>query len=278
MKKAVLAKRGGKKNQLFFEDLFTDDEDYGGSSLGSTLQSHTPVRMSACGGGDGGESRGSGGEPRITPPRTDAQRAYHAVLEGSSPVVVCCGPAGSGKTLSACEYAVKFLENGRFRKVVLVRPAVMTESLGHLPGGINEKLDPLLRPMYDVFESYYDKKQFARMIERGVVEPCALAYCRGRTFKHSLVIADEMQNATPEQLKMLLTRLGTGSKIVITGDLRQHDQAFGRVNGLQDFIARWEGYVASCQDAFPIDIIRFGRSDIQRHPVLEHVIRAYEEH
>ena len=274
MKRANLGKRGGKKNQLFFEDLFTDDEDCTGSSYGSTLRSASCAAVAVVG---GDRHSAADREPRISPPRTEAQRAYHVALQGPSSIVVCCGPAGSGKTLSACEYAVKWLEDGRFRRVILVRPAVSTEDLGYLPGTVLEKLDPYLRPMYDVFEAFYEKKQFAALIERGVVEPCALAYCRGRTFKHALVIADEMQNATPEQLKMLITRLGTGSKLVVTGDLRQHDQAYGKVNGLHDFIERWEAYSAQREDAPLIEIVRFARADIQRHPVLEHVLRAYED-
>lgn len=271
--KRALNKRGGKKHQLYFEDLFTDDE----SESPSVGNSYTapPGSSSARGAADAC----GGGEPRITPARTEPQREYHAALQGTASVVVCCGPAGSGKTLAACEHAVKFLEEGRYRRVVLVRPAVSTEDLGYLPGTLLEKLFHYLKPMYDVFESYYGKKQFAQMIDHGVVEPCALAYCRGRTFKHALIIADEMQNATPEQLKMLITRMGTGSKVVITGDLRQHDQAYGKVNGLHDFIRRWDAYSASRSDApsSSIHIVRFGRSDIQRHPVLEHVLRAYED-
>lgn len=266
MKRGMASKKN--KNKLNFEDLFDDDDLYG-SSIGTSRScggardnDHTPVRR---------EPR----EPRITSPRSDAQRAYHAALQGPASIVVCAGPAGTGKTMTAGEYAIKFLEEGRYKRVLLVRPAVSTEDLGYLPGTILEKLEPYLRPLYDVFESFYEKNIFAQMIDRGVVEPCALAYCRGRTFKHAFIIGDEMQNASPDQLKMLITRLGTGSKLVLTGDPEQHDQAYGKMNGLDDFITRWTRYQGANPAVDNVKILQLDRSDIMRHPAIEHVLAAY---
>lgn len=282
LKKAFAGVRCGGRNgggRLAFEDLFTDDES--SSCPGSAGMSRSYRERAAT--------------FVVTPPRTAAQRAFHAAIEGPAPVVVACGPAGTGKTLAACEFACRFLDEGRFARIVMVRPAVaVQEDLGYLPGTLSSKLDPFMRPIYDVLEAAYDKKQVKAMLESGVIEACAIGFCRGRTFRNSIVIADEMQNATPEQMKMLLTRLGPGSKMVITGDPMQHDRAYGRgPNGFSDFLDRWQrlldhdGASASASEKgeaegpkkqeASVEIVRFGRSDIQRSPVLERVLRAYED-
>lgn len=279
LRKAFSKKGAGKRHNFQFDDLYDDDEHDYSSSVGS---SHPTPSQKTPGG------------VRVTPPRTAAQRRYHEAIEGPSSVVVCCGPAGSGKTMVPCEFACRFLEEGRFQRVILVRPAVPAqEDLGFLPGAVLEKLDPYLRPLYDFFEAVYDKKRFRQMMDAGVVEACAIGYCRGRTFRNSLIIADEMQNATEDQVKMLLTRLGPGSKMVLTGDPTQHDRGYGSQNGLSDFVDRWERYerkVAAKLDAEldaklepelaaelrAVEIVRFGRADILRNPVIEHVLRAYE--
>lgn len=267
LRKAFSKKGGGKRYNLSFDDLFDDDEY--GSSVGTAPGNSAPTRLSA------------NTVVHVTPPRTAAQRRYHAAIEGPATVIACCGPAGSGKTMTPCELACKFLEEGRFQRVLLVRPAVAAqEDLGYLPGAMLDKLDPYLRPLYDFFESVYDKKRFRGMMDAGVVEACAIGYCRGRTFRNSLVIADEMQNATEDQVKMLITRLGHGSKMVLTGDPSQHDRGYGAQNGLLDFVTRWERYAASSDTpgapGGAVEIVRFGREDILRNPVIEHVLRAYE--
>lgn len=260
--------RASNKLAFQFDDIFCEDE--GGSSAGGLSSSYQKRSATFT----------------VTPPRTAAQRAYHAALEGPAPIVIACGPAGTGKTLTACEFACKFLDEGRFSKIVLVRPAVAAaEDLGYLPGTLVEKLAVFLRPMFDLLEDAYDKKQVKNMMDTGVVEACALGFCRGRTFKHSIIIADEMQNATCDQIKMLLTRLGVGSKMILNGDPLQHDRLYGNgQNGFSDFLDRWQRMLdrdgSSSSGATPEDnvqIVRFGRSDIQRSPVIERVLRAYED-
>jgi len=267
LRKAFSKKGSGKRFNLSFEDLFDDDE------YGSSVPSVHSGRYAR----ETHESR----EVRVTPPRTPAQRRYHEAIEGPATVVVGCGPAGTGKTMTPCEFACRFLEEGRFQRILIVRPAVAAqEDLGYLPGAVLDKLDPYLRPLYDFFEAVYDKKHFRSMMDSGVVEACAIGYCRGRTFRNCLVIADEMQNATEDQVKMLLTRLGPGSKMVLTGDPTQHDRGYGSQNGLLDFVTRWERYAATDAGAGArgsVEIVRFGHADIQRNPVIEHVLGAYAQ-
>lgn len=291
LKKAFSKKAGRNSALLNFEDLFTDDD---GSSLGSSIprQVYTSSYQARNGRVTPRNTIGTGklenGSVRITQPKTAAQRAYVTAIEGPSAVVVGCGPAGTGKTLFPCELACKYLEEGRFARVVLVRPAVAAqEDLGYLPGTVLEKLDPYLRPLYDVLETVHDKRIVRQMLDTGVLEACAIGYCRGRTFRDSFVIADEMQNATVDQVKMLLTRIGPGTKLVLTGDPMQHDRGYGS-NGLSDFLERWKrmtdkemqdtdsGDGESWKKDNAVEIVHFGRCDIQRSPVIERVLRAYE--
>ena len=278
----AFTKKGRHASHLNFEDLFTDDE---GSSLGSSLprtlslsrpQSSQPYGRAPA------SSATSASTSRITAPKTDVQRAYVAAIEGPAHVVIGSGPAGTGKTMFACELACKYLDEGRFSRIVMVRPAVAAqEDLGYLPGTMLEKLDPYLRPLYDVLETVHDKKHVRAMLESGTLEACAIGYCRGRTFRNCFVIADEMQNATVDQVKMLLTRIGPGTKLVLTGDPMQHDRGYGP-NGLSDFLDRWTRMLAMDDDVQRqqsngwVEIVRFGRGDIQRSPVIERVLRAYE--
>ena len=182
------------------------------------------------------------------------------------------GPAGTGKTLLACLHAVQELKAGRCKKLVITRPAVsVDEQHGFLPGTLEQKMDPWTRPIFDVFEEYWSVKTIAYMLEEKTIEICPLAYMRGRTFKDAIIIADEMQNATPSQMKMLLTRIGDRSKVIVTGDLAQHDRGYEE-NGLWDFVQRLEtnksGMVGS---------ICFGTKEIERHPAVAEVLRIYDE-
>ena len=187
-------------------------------------------------------------------------------------IVFAIGPAGTGKTLISTLAGIKQLKNNKINKFVVTRPAVsVDEQHGFLPGTLMEKMAPWTRPIFDVFEEYYTPEQVEYMINDNKVEVAPLAYMRGRTFKDAFIIADEMQNATDNQMKMLLTRIGTGSKIVVTGDLNQHDRGY-ESNGLKMFIER---LVAKGSDS--IKYIEFGNTDIERHPAVAEVLRLYGE-
>ena len=187
-------------------------------------------------------------------------------------IVFAIGPAGTGKTLISTLAGIKQLKNNRINKFVVTRPAVsVDEQHGFLPGTLMEKMAPWTRPIFDVFEEYYTPEQVEYMINDNKVEVAPLAYMRGRTFKDAFIIADEMQNATDNQMKMLLTRIGTGSKIVVTGDLNQHDRGY-ESNGLKMFIER---LVAKGSDS--IKYIEFENTDIERHPAVAEVLRLYGE-
>jgi phosphate starvation-inducible PhoH-like protein len=159
-------------------------------------------------------------------------------------------------------------------KIVLTRPAVGVddEKHGFLPGDLNQKMEPWTRPLFDVLSEYYDRKEIARMLDEQIIEISPLAFMRGRTFKNSWIIADEMQNATPNQMKMLLTRLGENSKMVVTGDTRQADRS-DPDNGLLDFKALVEEY----KHTQYVDGIELTGKDIQRHPAVIEVLKIYRE-
>lgn len=187
-------------------------------------------------------------------------------------IVFAIGPAGTGKTLISTLAGIKQLKNNKINKFVVTRPAVsVDEQHGFLPGSLMEKMAPWTRPIFDVFEEYYTPEQVEYMINDNKVEVAPLAYMRGRTFKDAFIMADEMQNATDNQMKMLLTRIGTGSKIVVTGDLNQHDRGY-ESNGLKMFIER---LVAKGSDS--IKYIEFTNTDIERHPAVAEVLRLYGE-
>ena len=187
-------------------------------------------------------------------------------------IVLAIGPAGTGKTMLAVQYGIKLFQEGKVDRIVVTRPAVsVDEDLGFLPGDLNEKMAPWTRPIFDVLGEYYQKKEIANMLEEGVIEISPLAYMRGRTFKNAYIVADEMQNATQNQMKMLLTRLGEGSKMVVTGDLAQADRVSD--NGLIDFcnLLEQKEYLEH------IDIIRFDAKDIERHNAVKEVLSVYGE-
>jgi phosphate starvation-inducible protein PhoH and related proteins len=187
-------------------------------------------------------------------------------------IVLAIGPAGTGKTMLAVQHGIKMFQEGKVDRIVVTRPAVsVDEDLGFLPGDLNEKMAPWTRPIFDVFGEYYQKKEIASMLEEGTIEISPLAYMRGRTFKNAYIVADEMQNATVNQMKMLLTRLGEGSKMVVTGDLAQADRLSD--NGLIDFcnLLEQQEYLEH------IDIIRFDAKDIERHNAVKEVLAVYGE-
>ena len=205
--------------------------------------------------------------------RNANQKLYLTKLyEESTSIVLAIGPAGTGKTMLAVQFGVKLFQEGKVDKIIVTRPAVsVDEDLGFLPGTLNEKMAPWTRPIFDVLGEYYQTKEIAKMLEEGVIEISPLAYMRGRTFKNAYIVADEMQNATVNQMKMLLTRLGEGSKMVVTGDLAQADRVSD--NGLIDFCNLLE----KKQYLEHIDIIRFDAKDIERHNAVKEVLAVYGE-
>jgi phosphate starvation-inducible PhoH-like protein len=187
-------------------------------------------------------------------------------------IVFAVGPAGTGKTLISTLAGIKELKGGDIDKFVVTRPAVsVDEQHGFLPGTLQEKMAPWTRPIFDIFEEYYTPDQIEYMLGDNKIEIAPLAYMRGRTFKNSFIIADEMQNATDSQMKMLLTRIGDGSKIVVTGDLAQHDRGF-ESNGLKMFIDRLMNKGSS-----RIQLVEFDKTDIERHPAVAEVLALYGE-
>lgn len=187
-------------------------------------------------------------------------------------IVFAIGPAGTGKTLISTLVGIKALMSNNLNKLVVTRPAVsVDEQHGFLPGTLQEKMAPWTRPIFDVFEEYYTPEQIEYMLNDNKVEIAPLAYMRGRTFKNSYIIADEMQNATDNQMKMLLTRIGEGSKLVVTGDLNQHERGY-ESNGLKCFMERLE-----TTESDRIKMVRFDSKDIERHPVVTEVLRLYKE-
>ena len=203
-------------------------------------------------------------------PRNKNQESYVLkLLDDTKDIVFGIGPAGTGKTLLAVQVAVKLFKEGAVDKIIVTRPAVsVDEDLGFLPGTLEQKMAPWTRPIFDVLREYFDAKQIEGMIEEGIIEIAPLAYMRGRTFKKSFILADEMQNATPNQMKMLLTRLGEDSQMAVTGDLAQADRI--KDNGLIDFTDR---LVQS--NSAHIDIVNFGQGDIERHNAVKEVLKVY---
>ena len=194
-------------------------------------------------------------------PKTSGQCKYMLALRSSKPIIIGTGPAGSGKTMLACQIATEHISKHPRARVVLTRPIVAAdEDMGYLPGDMDQKMEPWTRPMYDIFEQSMTHNQMDRCIS---IEP--LGYMRGRTFHHTLIIADEMQNSTPNQMKLLLTRIGEGTKIIVTGDLEQSDLEGD--NGLENLV-----YKMQCIELDYIQHVEMGDDDIVRHPAVKEVL------
>ena len=206
-------------------------------------------------------------------PKTSNQKAYvNALSRKNDSITVVVGPAGTGKTLLACNSAVNYFKEGVIDKIIITRPVVpVEEDIGFLPGSMIKKMDPWTRPIFDIFEEYYSKTQVNNMVLNGQIEISPLGFMRGRTFKNAFIIADEMQNSSPNQMYMLLTRIGINSRMVITGDLEQSDKLEN--NGLKDFIQK---YKASSQ-LIPssISLIQLDKNDIQRSELVNQIISLY---
>ncbi len=206
---------------------------------------------------------------RVVTPKSAAQKAYIDAIRNYD-VVFGIGPAGTGKTYLAMAMAVAEVVRDNFARMILARPAVEAgEKLGFLPGDLAEKVNPYLRPLYDALHDMVDFDKAQKMLERGVIEVAPLAFMRGRTLNDSFVILDEAQNTTSEQMKMFLTRLGYGSKAVITGDVTQIDLPSGRVSGLKEA----QKILADVPD---ISFCHFGEEDVVRHRLVRDIINAYD--
>ena len=209
----------------------------------------------------------------IVPRTRNQERLVLALQDYSQPIVVTAGPAGTGKTYLAMLAAVKAFREGEVDRIVLTRPAVAVEDEkhGYLPGDLNQKMDPWVRPLTDILREYYRQQDIAAMIEEQRIEIAPLAFMRGRTLKNAYIVADEMQNATPAQCKMLMTRIGENSKIVITGDVEQADRIKGN-NGLADLCQRLrKGGVKG------IAVCELDNRDIQRHSIIDAVLALYAD-
>ncbi len=211
-----------------------------------------------------------GARKKVIQPRTARQQAYVRSFADND-VVFGIGPAGTGKTYLAMAVAVSMLLKEEVRRIVLCRPAVEAgEKLGFLPGDLAEKVNPYLRPLYDALYDMVDEERAARLIQKGIIEVAPLAFMRGRTLNHAFIILDEAQNATPEQMKMFLTRLGTDSRACVTGDPTQVDLPFQQRSGLPEA-------VRICEGIDRVAVVRFGDKDIVRHPLVGAIVRAYEQ-
>ncbi|MCH8917118.1 MAG: PhoH family protein [Proteobacteria bacterium] len=236
------------------------------------------VRLAAAGQlapGGQGSAIGAGGaviqtRRRQVTPRTPTQAAYIEAMN-TYELVFGLGPAGTGKTYLAVATAVAFLQAGVVDRIILSRPAVEAgERLGFLPGDIREKVDPYLRPLYDALYDMLPGDQVVKRLASGDIEVAPLAFMRGRTLAHSFIILDEAQNTTSVQMKMCLTRLGEGSRMVVTGDLSQVDLPLGTRSGLTDAVQLLDGIDG-------VSMVRFTDQDMVRHPLVTRVVRAYEQ-
>lgn len=206
-----------------------------------------------------------------TEPANKNQYIYNRYLNNNvNKVVVACGPAGTGKTLFACEQGLRHLLDKKINKIIITRPTVTTsDDIGFLPGTLEDKMDPWLIPIYDIFNQHLHPNDTKELIKNKIIEIVPLNYMRGRTFKNSWIVADEMQNATINQTKMLLTRIGENSKLVITGDPDQFDRKDNDC-GLRDFVYRIRNITSNF-----IKLIRFDVDDIKREPVVIEILNIY---
>jgi phosphate starvation-inducible PhoH-like protein len=204
-------------------------------------------------------------------PKSLSQETYLLKLNDPNKMIVfAIGPAGTGKTMLAVQWAIDQLKYGSADKIIITRPAVsVDEEHGFLPGDLNEKMAPWTKPIFDVIAENFNAREIENFIKEGVIETSPLAYMRGRTFKNAVVVADEMQNATPSQMKMLLTRLGQNSKMVVTGDLQQADRPSN--NGLLEFLGLYNNF----QGHRYVDLVKFDVQDVQRHEAVKEILAIY---
>ncbi len=208
---------------------------------------------------------------KFSKPKNKSQEKYCKMLNKKQvKIIVSTGPAGTGKTLLATEHAIKQFLLGYCDKIIFTRPSVsVDEDLGYLPGSLEEKMAPWVRPIYDVLYNFIHPNEVRELMEEKLIEIAPLGFMRGRTFKNSWIIADEMQNSTIPQMKMLLTRIGENTKLVITGDLEQNDKP-SEINGLEDFLNKFKG-----RRSDSIGSVEFDKDDIEREEVVKEVLEIY---
>jgi phosphate starvation-inducible PhoH-like protein len=204
-------------------------------------------------------------------PKNLSQESYLLKLNDPQKMIVfAIGPAGTGKTMLAVQWAIDQLKYGEADKIIITRPAVsVDEDHGFLPGTLQEKMEPWTKPIMDVFAENYSAREIENFVKEGVIETSPLAYMRGRTFKNAVIIADEMQNATPSQMKMLLTRLGQNSRMVVTGDLQQADRPSN--NGLLEFLGLFNDF----RNHRYVDVCHFTVGDVERHEAVKEILAIY---
>lgn len=209
----------------------------------------------------------------IIPRSINQEDLLTSLNDDNKSIVFAIGPAGSGKTLISTLWAIKALKEGRIKKIVISRPniAVDDKDIGYLPGDILSKMAPWIRPITAEMEEYFTKQEIEQLITNEVIEIVPIAFMRGRTFKNSVILLDEAQNTTPNSLLSAMTRIGEGSKMIITGDIKQSDRR-GSSNGLSDFVGRYEGSSTKM-----MDVIRFNDKDVQRHPVIKDILSMYKD-
>jgi len=214
--------------------------------------------------------------PKLFNAKTYGQKIYKSsIYSPNNDLIICNGPAGCGKTSIACDYSIQNIKNKNFNKIIITRPTVtIQENLGHLPGTINEKMYPWTLPIFDVFNEYFSKDEVESMVREGVIEISPLGFIQGRTFKNSVIVADEMQNSSVEQMYMLLTRIGSNSKMIINGDLNQNKNK----NGLHDLINKLKKNYLDKSDMNDdrIDLVEMDKSDIVRHEIVTKIIELYK--
>ncbi len=208
---------------------------------------------------------------QLVPKSRNQERLVLALNDTDNHIVIAVGPAGTGKSYLAMLAAMRALRTGECDRIVLTRPAVGVddERHGFLPGDLTAKMEPWTRPLLDILKEFYHPREVMRMLDDGIIEIAPLAFMRGRTFKNAWIVADEMQNATPNQMKMLLTRIGEGSRILVTGDVEQTDRTTVN-NGLLDLAARLHR-----QPSTGLAVCELGSRDVQRHPIIARVLEIY---
>lgn len=209
--------------------------------------------------------------------KSSGQTFYKKMLyDKNLDLIICNGPAGSGKTSLACDFSLDSLKNKEFNKIIITRPTIsIEENLGYLPGDINQKMSPWTAPIYDIFKEYFSSSELEFYIKEGIIEVCPLGFIQGRTFKNAVIIADEMQNSSNSQMFMLLTRIGEGSKMIINGDLDQNkEQNNGLLHLIDKVNYRYETEMEKYNNR--IGIIQLDKNDIQRHQIITKIIDLYK--
>jgi phosphate starvation-inducible PhoH-like protein len=274
-------KRGHRKNKkhidrseltFYYEDLAQEENKLKSANYFEVLTSPAPLTRQYYGNMEHLSAKEKHKfESSFTVPKNVHQQDYvDALRNGHKKIVVCTGPAGTGKTLFATEYGVRQFLTGVVEKLIFTRPSVsVDEDLGYLPGTLEDKMAPWVRPIYDILYNFLSPAEVTTLMEEKAIEIAPLGYMRGRTFKNAWIVADEMQNSTISQMKMLLTRLGENSRIVVTGDLEQFDR-IDSLNGLDDFLSKLKGKRSDSISSFEFD-----RADIQREEVVREVLEIY---